>query len=271
MTPLPTAVAAVVAVVTMVRMMTMVAMVAVVPMMTSVVASMMRATILRTATTLVPRVAAHETTHAAQQSSAARAASTIAVWAVAASMVSVTTATAVAVPTVLEFALEDVGGHRARGAAEERAQLALAHLVAEVAASTAADQRRPEAALAVLALGAARVVAPSLLVFGVVPCPVGVRVGRVRSRRRVVGRQVATLLLVPGRRRAVRRGAYIRMCGAGACVLWMRRVGREVATGLCVLLLRGVRGRRLSVLWLRRVLVLGWVGAAASIIVIICS
>lgn len=244
--------------------------------MASVVTPVMRAAVLRTATAVVPRVPTHETAHAAQQSSA-RAATTVAVGAVAtASMVSVAAAAAVAVPTVLELALEDVGGHGARGAAEERAQLALAHFVAEVTARAAADQRGAEAALAVFALGAAvRVVAPSLLVFGVVPSPVSVRVGRVRSRRRVVRRQVAPLLFVSRLRRAVCRGADIRMCGAGACVLWMRRVRREVAAGLCVLLLRGVRGRRLSVLWLRGVLVSGWIGAtraaAVSTIVVICS
>lgn len=271
------------AVVTVMAVMRMMTMVTVVSMMTSsVVAAVMRAAVLRTPAAVVSGVSTHETPHTAQQSASARAATTVAVRAVATSMVSVATVAVVAVPTVLELALEDVGGYSTRRAAEERAQLTLAHLVAEVATSATTNQRRPEAALAILALGGAvRVVAPPpLLVLGVgVPSTISVWVGRVRSRRRVVGRQVASLLLVRTRgrrRRAVARGADdIRMCGARARVLWMRRVGREVATGLCVLLLRRVRGRRLSVLWLRGVLVWGWIGAtrtaAASTIVVVCS
>lgn len=268
------------AVVTMVRMMAMVAMVVMVPVVTPVVASMvtavmatvmapvMRATVLG-ATALVPRVTAHETTDTTHKSS--RAAATIRAMT---PLVSVALAlAAVAVAPVLELALDDVGGHSARGAAQERAQLALAELVAEEAASTASDQRGAEAALTVFTSLSRSRCSPLLVVVAS-----GVRFGRVGSRRRIVGRQVASLLLVARRRRPPRRReAYVGVGGAGARVLWMRRVGREVGAGLlgCVLLLRRVRGRRVAVLRLRGVLVLGWIGAArtasTTAVVVVCS
>lgn len=147
----------------------------------------------------------------------------------------------------------------------------------EEAACTAADQRGAEATLAVFArsgAGPAGVVAPSLLIV----VSSSIRIGRVGARRRVVGRQVTSLLIVSGRRRPPRRGkSDVGVGRAGACVLRMRRVGREVAAGLlCVLRLRRVRGRRVAVLRLWGVLVLGWVGAArtaasTTAVVVVCS
>lgn len=146
-----------------------------------------------------------------------------------------------AVLAVLEPVLEDVGGDGADGAAQHRAQLALAELVAQEPARAAAHQRGAQPALAVRRDGAftrgAIAAAPLLIV---VPLAAAVWVRRVRPRvRRVppVGGAGPTARV--RRRRLVLPAADVRVRGARARVRRLRWVRRQVALGLC-----GCRGRR---------------------------